>query len=80
MLFRSRFIRNVLIAAGNSGERSLIEQCRILAADASPAVRGMAVWALSRLMKAGEFNVFAAQREGESDEDVLYEWRMAGVS
>ena len=76
---RDRFIRNVLIAAGNSGERSLIEQCRLLAADASPVVRGMAVWALSQLMKAGEFEAFAAQRENESDEDVLSEWRLAGI-
>lgn len=77
---RDRFIRNVLIAAGNSGDRSLIEQCRALAADASPVVRGMAVWALSRLMEAGEFEAFAAQRENESDEEVLNEWRLAGVS
>jgi len=77
---RDRFIRNVLIAAGNSGERSLIERCRALAADASPVVRGMAVWALSRLMEAGEFEAFAAQRENESNEEVLNEWRLAGVS
>lgn len=77
---RDRFIRNLLIAAGNSGERGLIEQCRALAADASPVVRGMAVWALSRLMEAGEFEAFAAQRENESDEKVLNEWRLAGVS
>lgn len=77
---RDRFIRNVLIAAGNSGDRSLIEQCRALAADASPVVRGMAVWALSRLMEAGEFEAFAAQRENKSDEEVLNEWRLAGVS
>jgi epoxyqueuosine reductase len=77
---RDRFIRNVLIAAGNSGDRSLIEQCRALTADASPVVRGMAVWALSRLMEAGEFEAFAAQRENESDEEVLNEWRLAGVS
>ncbi|MBB3592835.1 epoxyqueuosine reductase [Rhizobium sp. BK529] len=76
---RDRFIRNVLIAAGNSGERNLIERCRLLAADASPIVRGMAVWALSRLMEAGEFGIFAAQRDNESDEDVLGEWRLAGV-
>lgn len=76
---RDRFIRNVLIAAGNSGERGLIERCRLLAADASPVVRGMAVWALSRLMEAGEFDSFAAQRASESDEGVLDEWRMAGV-
>ncbi|ACI57577.1 epoxyqueuosine reductase [Rhizobium leguminosarum] len=76
---RDRFIRNVLIAAGNSGEKALIGQCRMLADDASPVVRGMAVWALSRLMAAGEFSAFAAQRAGESDDDVLNEWRLAGV-
>ncbi|MBY4631001.1 tRNA epoxyqueuosine(34) reductase QueG [Rhizobium croatiense] len=76
---RDRFIRNVLIAAGNSGERALIAQCRVLAGDPSPVVRGMAVWALSRLMEAGEFSAFAAQRVDESDDDVLTEWRLAGV-
>ncbi|MGR9079099.1 epoxyqueuosine reductase [Rhizobium leguminosarum] len=76
---RDRFIRNVLIAAGNSGETALIEQCRGLSEDPSPVVRGMAVWALSRLMEAGEFSVFAAQRADEKDDDVLNEWRLAGV-
>ncbi|WP_434711892.1 tRNA epoxyqueuosine(34) reductase QueG [Rhizobium sp. YTUHZ045] len=76
---RGRFIRNVLIAAGNSRERALIPQCRLLADDASPVVRGMAVWALSRLMKADEFWAFAAKRADESDDNVLNEWRLAGV-
>ena len=76
---RDRFIRNVLIAAGNSGETALIGQCRMLASDPSPVVRGMAVWALSRLMEAGEFSAFAAQRAHERDDDVLNEWRLAGV-
>ncbi|NEJ69154.1 tRNA epoxyqueuosine(34) reductase QueG [Rhizobium phaseoli] len=76
---RDRFIRNVLIAAGNSGETALVGQCRLLAGDAAPVVRGMAVWALSRLMAAGEFSVFAAQMTDESDDDVLNEWRLAGV-
>ncbi len=76
---RDRFIRNVLIAAGNSGERALIAQCRLLAGDPSPVVRGMAVWALSQLLEAGEFSAFAAQRVDERDDDVLTEWRLAGV-
>jgi epoxyqueuosine reductase len=76
---RDRFIRNVLIAAGNSGERALIAQCRLLAGDPSPVVRGMAVWALSQLLEAGEFSAFAAQRVDERDDDVLAEWRLAGV-
>ncbi|MBY5547817.1 tRNA epoxyqueuosine(34) reductase QueG [Rhizobium leguminosarum] len=76
---RDRFIRNVLIAAGNSGEKELIGPCRGLSDDPSPVVRGMAVWALSRLMEAGEFSAFAAQRADERDDDVLNEWRLAGV-
>ncbi|WP_017966659.1 tRNA epoxyqueuosine(34) reductase QueG [Rhizobium leguminosarum] len=76
---RDRFIRNVLIAAGNSGDKALIGPCRPLSEDPSPVVRGMAVWALSRLMEAGEFAAFAAQRADERDDDVLNEWRLAGV-
>ncbi|MBY3176964.1 tRNA epoxyqueuosine(34) reductase QueG [Rhizobium leguminosarum] len=76
---RDRFVRNVLIAAGNSGDKALIRPCRELSDDPSPVVRGMAVWALSRLMEAGEFSAFAAQRADERDDDVLNEWRMAGV-
>ncbi|MGO8102623.1 tRNA epoxyqueuosine(34) reductase QueG [Rhizobium leguminosarum] len=76
---RDRFVRNVLIAAGNSGDKVLIGPCRRLSGDPSPVVRGMAVWALSRLMEAGEFAAFAAQRADERDDDVLNEWRLAGV-
>ena len=76
---RDRFVRNVLIAAGNSGDKVLIGPCCALSDDPSPVVRGMAVWALSRLMEAGEFSVFAAQRADEKDDDVLNEWRLAGV-
>ncbi|OAV55792.1 epoxyqueuosine reductase [Rhizobium sp. WYCCWR10014] len=76
---RDRFVRNVLIAAGNSGDKVLIGPCRGLSEDSSPVVRGMAVWALSRLMEAGEFSAFAAQRADEKDDDVLNEWRLAGV-
>ncbi|KQV84233.1 tRNA epoxyqueuosine(34) reductase QueG [Rhizobium sp. Root1220] len=78
---RDRFVRNALIAAGNSGDRRLIARCRELSADPSPVVRGMAVWALARLMEAGEFSGFAAQRPAsESDSDVLNEWRLAGAT
>jgi epoxyqueuosine reductase len=75
---RDRFIRNVLIAAGNSGDRGLIDPCRRLSQDGSAIVRAMAVWALSRLMRAGEFSAFAAERPDEADEDVRAEWRLAG--
>jgi epoxyqueuosine reductase len=78
---RDRFVRNVLIAAGNSGDRQFVDACLSLSADASPVVRAMAIWALSRLMEAGEFKRFAAQRpQDESDSDVLNEWRLAGAA
>ncbi len=49
---RDRFLRNVLIAAGNARDQSLLPKVEALIADASPLVRAMAVWAMRRL--AGE--------------------------
>jgi epoxyqueuosine reductase len=46
---RDRFVRNVLIAIGNSGDASLAREAERLLDDASPLVRGAAVWALGRL-------------------------------
>lgn len=77
---RDRFVRNVLIAAGNSNDRSLIETCCMLAADASPTVRGMAVWALRRLMTAQEFERFSSDRVVDEDDEVEAEWALAGVT
>jgi epoxyqueuosine reductase len=75
---RDRFLRNVLIAAGNSDDRALIAQCDALLADASPLVRGAAVWALSRLMQRPEFQVLASRTmDGETDGEVLAEWAAA---
>jgi epoxyqueuosine reductase len=72
---RDRFIRNCLIAAGNSRDRSLLPQVERLARDTSPLVRAMAAWALLRLADP-------ARREAlrtlylarESDSDVRHEW------
>jgi epoxyqueuosine reductase len=75
---RDRFLRNVLIAAGNSGEAALVAQVRTLLGDASPLVRGAAVWALSRLMPAPEFAALSnAALKSESDDDVRNEWLTA---
>ena len=49
---RDRFVRNVLIAIGNSGDASLAVEAERLLGDTSPLVRGAAVWALSRLTAA----------------------------
>ena len=75
---RDRFLRNVLVAAGNSGDPGLVGQCGELLADASPLVRGAAVWALSRLLATHDFAALAdALRPGESDAGVIDEWRLA---
>jgi epoxyqueuosine reductase len=75
-LGRDRFLRNLLIALGNSGDPALAEVARRRLDDGSPLVRAMAVWALARL--AGEA-AFAAERArrlpGETDEEVCAEWR-----
>ncbi|MEI3854103.1 MULTISPECIES: tRNA epoxyqueuosine(34) reductase QueG [Ensifer] len=77
---RDRFVRNVLIAAGNSGNQALVPAVKARVGDPSPVVRAMAVWALSRLVAPATLAEFAEQCEPETDEDVLNEWQMAGVS
>lgn len=75
---RDRFIRNVLIAAGNSGESALLPVVESLLNDPSPLVRGAAIWALSRLVERGDFeNNRARLAPDEPDEDVKAEWAHA---
>ncbi len=75
---RDRFIRNVLIATGNSGEAVLADRVRALTADASPLVRGAAVWALSRLAGPDEFASLAREAAGaEAEPQVREEWMRA---
>ena len=75
---RDRFLRNVLIAAGNSGEPSLVPAVVLLLADASPLVRAMAVWALGQLATP---QTVARHRDetlaAETDPVVLAEWQAA---
>jgi epoxyqueuosine reductase len=72
---RDRFVRNVLIAIGNSGNPALAAQTRGLLDDPSPLVRAMAAWALSRLLPEAEFASLAAERRNrESDAAVREEW------
>lgn len=74
---RDRFLRNVLIAAGNSGEAALIAPCLAVAGDASPLVRGAAAWALSRLMPPGDRARLAADRLAQEEDDtVRSEWHL----
>ncbi|HET7409111.1 MAG TPA: tRNA epoxyqueuosine(34) reductase QueG [Paracoccaceae bacterium] len=68
---RGRFVRNVLIAIGNSRDPALAPLARDLTRDEDPLVRGAAVWALSRL--ADELAFLAARRD-DPDPEVAREW------
>ncbi|WP_284271512.1 tRNA epoxyqueuosine(34) reductase QueG [Bradyrhizobium iriomotense] len=75
---RDRFLRNVLIAIGNSGDAALAEEAQRLLVDASPLVRGAAVWALGQLVSREAFAAMHASAiVGEHDDSVREEWRAA---
>jgi epoxyqueuosine reductase len=75
---RARFLRNVMIAIGNSGDRSLIAAARSGIEADSPLVRAMAVWALGRLATAEETKTCAQQfAPEEGDAAVREEWKIA---
>ncbi|MEJ1968492.1 MAG: tRNA epoxyqueuosine(34) reductase QueG [Rhizomicrobium sp.] len=74
---RDRFVRNVLIAIGNSGEPELAAEAARLLGDPAPLVRAMAVWALSRLDAA---KLLAWRAKDETDADVIGEWTRAMAS
>ena len=73
---RDRFLRNVLIAAGNSSNPDLKPHIIPLLADPSPLVRAMAVWALARLAGAAEFASLRNRNfPVEEDAAVKQEWQ-----
>jgi epoxyqueuosine reductase len=74
---RDRFVRNVLTAIGNSGDAALACEAQRLLDDASPLVRGAAVWALSRLLPREEMAALAASHAGDDDATVREEWAVA---
>jgi epoxyqueuosine reductase len=74
---RNRFVRNVLIAIGNSGDAALAGEAERLLSDTSPLVRGAAVWALGRLAPERLAAFAPAMRVRESDQAVAEEWAQA---
>ncbi len=77
-LGRDRFLRNVLIATGNSGAVRLTVHVEPLLADPSPLVRAMAVWALAQLSDQGALAAVApGHMAGEVDAAVRAEWTRA---
>ncbi|WP_114356649.1 MULTISPECIES: tRNA epoxyqueuosine(34) reductase QueG [Rhodopseudomonas] len=72
---RDRFIRNVLIAIGNSGDVELAVEAERLLADPSATIRGAAAWALAQLLPPERFAALKASHlAGEPHQGVRAEW------
>ncbi len=71
---RDRFVRNVMIAIGNSGAERFVATCRERVSDASPLVRGAAAWALARLDGGAAWELAESALVSEVDADVRAEW------
>ena len=72
---RNRFLRNVLIAAGNSSKPELAKEVIPHLTDPDPIVRGQAIWAFARLGAPDAF-IEQARTLGAAEEDayVRDEW------
>jgi len=77
---RDKFVSNVLVAIGNSGERMLGQEAERLLADASPLVRATAVWALARLDPARALALRESALAREVDAEVRGEWAALGAA
>ncbi|MFD1254519.1 Epoxyqueuosine reductase [Devosia equisanguinis] len=73
----ARFLRNVLICIGNSDNAAHVPAVVARLDDASPLVRGAAIWALRRLDPQGADAVRQEWLAQESDADVREEWNGA---
>jgi epoxyqueuosine reductase len=72
---RDYFIRNIMIAMGNSEKPEFIPQLTEKLSEASPHIRAMAVWALSQLLDRETFiQLRSPPLALETDEDVRAEW------
>ena len=75
---RERFVRNVMIAIGNSNDRGLADAAIDRLDDEAPLVRGAAIWAVARLASRQQFSrLAAAGLRKERDAAVIEEWRDA---
>jgi epoxyqueuosine reductase len=74
---RDRFVRNVLIAAGNSGDLTLVALVLALLDDPAPVVRGAAIWALGQLDRVTFVKAQSLRLSTEADPTVAAEWALA---
>jgi epoxyqueuosine reductase len=73
---RDRFVRNVLIAIGNSKSAALVPTAEGLTQDTSPLVRAMAAWALKRLDPVRHSALARRLGSCETDAAVRTEWEL----
>ena len=72
---RDRFLRNVLIAVGNSKEKNYYKQTLQLLEDKSELVRAMAVWAIRKMCDGSKFiELKQKYLKYENDDTVINEW------
>lgn len=77
---RARFVRNVLIAVGNSRDEALIPVVLERLDDGEALVRGAAIWALSQLMPDQARALAGTRVELEADASVVAEWQIVLAS
>jgi epoxyqueuosine reductase len=71
----ARFLRNVAIAIGNSGDQNLVDAAQALAKHSNPLVRGGGIWALKQLLSKAAFDDLARRYLPlETDAHVAHEW------
>jgi epoxyqueuosine reductase len=75
---RDRFIRNVMIAIGNSGDGTFARIAANAASETSALVRGAAIWALWRIAPSDAERLKTVALAHENDATVRAEW-MAGA-
>jgi len=75
----SRFLRNVLIAIGNSADPAFVPLVQARLGDDSALVRGAAIWALRKLAPAVAVHARLAYLPMERDSSVVVEWTQALV-
>ncbi len=78
---RDRFLRNVLIAIGNSGLPAFLPAVERRLRDEAAVVRGAAVWAAGRLAEPERLHrLHAIHGAAERDDSVVTEWAAAGIA
>lgn len=74
-LGHARFLRNVLIASGNSDDNALLHLVEARLMDDDPLIRGAAIWAFRRLASDSKVaNIKSRFQTGETDPLVAQEW------